>query len=751
MTLEEKAGLCSGEDYWHTKAIERLGIKSIMMADSPNGLRKQDYEADHLGINESIKAVCFPSGCGAACSFDRKMMMEMGETLGKECVCEKVSVVLGPALNIKRSPLCGRNFEYFSEDPFLAGELAAAQVKGIQSQGVAACPKHFAANNQEHRRMSVSSEIDERALREIYLAPFERVVKESKPWTVMSSYNQINGEYVAESKKYLTEILRDQWGFDGCVVSDWGGTADRVKGLAAGLDIEMPTSHGINDKLICKAIAEGTLSEEELDKTVERILTLIDRTYSETAKKTIPLEEDHKKAVEYAKSCIVLLKNDENLLPLRKSQKVVFIGDFAQKPRYQGGGSGHINAFKAPSPIDIAMEAGYDVSFAQGYIDTEEAPDEALTQEAACAAKAADFAVIFAGLPEVFESEGFDREHMNMPENQNRLIDQVCKVQKNVIVVLQNGAPVEMPWADEVSTILETYLCGQGVGEAIVDILYGKTNPSGRLAETIPYKLEDNPSFLSFPGEGDLACYTEGIFVGYRYYTKKKMNVRYPFGHGLSYTSFEYSNMTISKNDYKAGEELLVSVDIKNTGSADGHEVVQLYVEGFCGKKIRPIRELKEFTKVFIKQGEKKTVEFRLDKRAFSYFDAQEKGWRIEPGRYQIEFCENADKIICSAPLDVWGDEFKLSRCTLNTTLGDIYEDENCRDIIEPILEKYKEKLHEAEGGGQASKEAVSNQMVEAMVRYMPLRSLISLGGFKITREELMEIVEKVNRRIQHS
>ena len=471
MTLEEKAAMCSGADFWHTEAVERLGIPASMVSDGPHGLRKQDQEGDHLGVNESIKAVCFPAGCGTAASFNRELLNKMGETLGNECQAEGVSVILGPAVNIKRSPLCGRNFEYYSEDPLVASEMAGALIHGVQSKNVGTSIKHFLANNQETRRMSSDSRIDERTLNEIYLAAFEGAVKKEKPWTVMCSYNKINGVYAAENHKYLTETLRDKWGFDGYVMSDWGAVNNRVEDLKAGLDLEMPSSNGVNDKLIVGAVESGELSEEVLDTAVERILNIVFR-YEENRDKRVffDRDKDHELARKVAEETIVLLKND-GVLPLSEQDEIAFIGKYAMKPRYQGGGSSHINSHKITSALDAVRGMG-NISFAMGFDDKEDKTNEKLLAEAVETAKKAKVAVVFAGLPDAFESEGFDRQHMRMPDCQNELIEKVAAVQPNTIVVLHNGSPVEMPWANKVKGIVEAYLGGQAVGGAVCDILF---------------------------------------------------------------------------------------------------------------------------------------------------------------------------------------------------------------------------------------------------------------------------------------
>ena len=521
MTLEEKAGLCSGLDFWHTKSVERLGVPSVMVSDGPHGLRKQDDKGDHLGINDSIKAVCMPAASATAASFDRDLIRKMGEAIGDSCQHEKLSVVLGPAVNIKRSPLCGRNFEYFSEDPYLAGEMSAAYINGVQSRNVGTSIKHFAANNQEHRRMSSSSNADERTLREIYFPAFETSVKKAQPWTVMCSYNRINGVYASENPWLLTDVLRKEWGFEGYVMSDWGAVSNRVAGVAAGLDLEMPSSGGINDARIVEAVRSGKLDEKLVDQAVERILTINFR-YLENAKPETPwdMEAQHLLSADIAADCMVLLKN-EGILPLSQDEEAAFIGEFAVKPRFQGGGSSHINCFKTTSALEAAE--GKKVTYARGYSVAEDAATDEMIAEAVAAAKKAKVAVVFAGLPDAYESEGYDRSHMRMPDCQNRLIEAVAEVNPNTVVVLHNGSPVEMPWIGKVKAVLEGYLGGQAVGLATVRVLYGEVNPSGHLPETFPVKLSDNPSYLFYGGEGNEADYREGVFVGYRYYDKNNL------------------------------------------------------------------------------------------------------------------------------------------------------------------------------------------------------------------------------------
>lgn len=742
MTLEEKAGMCSGKDFWHLKGVERLGIPEVMVSDGPHGLRKQAEEADHLGLNESIKAVCFPTACATACSFDRDLLEEMGERIGDECQAEDLSVILGPAVNIKRSPLCGRNFEYFSEDPYLASQMAAAHIKGVQSKNVGTSIKHFAANNQEHRRMSCSSEIDERTLREIYLAAFETAIKEAKPDTVMCSYNRINGEFASENHWLLTEVLRDQWGFEGYVMSDWGAVNDRVKGLKAGLELEMPGSGGNTDKEIVEAVKSGELEEAVLDRAVERILNIVFKFTDNRQEGKFDLEEDHKLAAKIAGESMVLLKN-EGVLPLpAQGKKIAFIGKFAETPRFQGGGSSHINSFKITSALEAVKEVA-EVTYAQGYDVKEDVIDQAMLNQAVETAKEADVAVIFAGLPDAFESEGYDRTHMRMPDCQNTLISEIAKVQENVVVVLHNGSPVEMPWADQVKGILEAYLCGQAVGQAEVDILFGKVNPSGKLAETIPYKLSDNPSYLNFPGDGQKVEYKEGVFVGYRYYDTKEMPVRYPFGYGLSYTTFEYSDLQLSSDKIKDTDKLKVTLKVKNTGNRAGKEIVQLYVADKTGAASRPVKELKNFVKVELQPQEEKTVEMELDKRSFAWYNTDIHDWYAASGEYEILAAASSRDIRLKKTVYVESTTELPMHIHMNTTIGELLENPRTKGVIEGMTDSLIQHMGgSSEEEDSAASEAITKEMSLKMMENSPLRSMRSFMG--MTTEEIQEFIQKL-------
>ncbi|RRD94034.1 glycosyl hydrolase [Clostridiales bacterium COT073_COT-073] len=742
MTLEEKAGMCSGANFWQLKSVERLGIPSVKVTDGPHGLRAQDEQADHLGINKSIKAVCFPTGCALASSFDRKLLKKVGTAIGQECQAEDISVILGPAMNIKRSPLCGRNFEYYSEDPLVTSEMAAALTEGVQSQNVGVSMKHFLANNQEKRRMTNSSKVDERTLREIYLAAFEEAVKQAKPWTVMNSYNRINGTYVGESKEYLTDILRDEWGFDGYVMSDWGAVNDRVEALKAGMDLEMPASGGINDALIVKAVQDGSLDEKIVDQACERILNIIFR-FTENRKQGVAFEyqKDHELAAEAEAECIVLLKNEDEILPLAPDKKVAFIGKYAETPRYQGGGSSHINSWKVESALE-AIKNIAEVTYAKGFDDDVDEINEELQNEAVCIAKEAEIAVIFAGLPDSFESEGYDRKHLDLPTYQNILIEKICKVQKNTIVVLHNGSPVTMPWKDQVKGIVEAYLGGQAVGRSVVNVLYGNVNPSGRLAETFPLQLEDTPCYLTYGKGVDEAVYSEGVFVGYRYYTSKKQEVLFPFGYGLSYTTFAYSNLKLDRIQMTDEEILKVSVDVENTGSCAGKEVIQIYVAPGETEIARPIKELKAFDKIELMPGEKKTVAFELDARAFAYWNTEIHDWYVESGSYEIQVGKNAEAILIKSVIQMEGTKKIKKEFNLNTCIGELMQDEKGKAVFSQMMGGNQQAAKMAEAN--QDKEVITDKMMAAMLNDMPLRQLVSFVP-GMTREALEQILAAVN------
>lgn len=644
MTLEEKASLCSGKNFWYLKGIERLGLPEIMVTDGPHGLRKQELKADHLGLNNSVPAVCFPTASVTACSFDRELLKEMGKAIGEECRQEKVSVILGPGVNIKRSPLCGRNFEYFSEDPFLSGEMAAAFINGVQSQNVGVSIKHFAANNQEKRRLTIESVLDERTFREIYLPAFEMAVKKSQPWTVMCSYNRIFGEFASQYERLLTTILRDEWGFEGLVVSDWGANVERVKGVRAGMDLEMPHVGPQNDARIVQAVKDGTLSLEKLDGAATRVTELILRASGNPETK-YDVAAHHATARRIAAQSAVLLKNEGGILPGNPNQKAAVIGAFARHPRYQGTGSSKIQTTSLDDACEELQKLGLAFEYAEGYLlDTDE-PDEVLINEACKVAAGKDIVYLFAGLPDRYEAEGFDRKNMSMPKNHNQLIEAISKVNPQVVVVLQGGAPMETPWADQVKGILMMYLAGQAGCGACADLLLGVANPGGKLAETWPMVGSDAPTHENFPGSSSTVEYREGLFVGYRFYDKAQKRVRYPFGHGLSYTQFDYADIKCSAKTMKDTDSVEVSCTIKNTGKLAGSETVQLYVACKNSVIIRPEQELKGFEKVTLKAGESKVVSFTLSKRNFSYYNVENNAWHVESGDYEIRVAASSQDI----------------------------------------------------------------------------------------------------------
>ena len=743
LTLEEKASLLSGADFWRTKKVERLGIPSVMVCDGPHGLRKQRGGDHDEGANESIKAVCFPAECAAAASFDRDLVRKIGEAIGDACRHEEISVILGPAVNIKRSPLCGRNFEYYSEDPYLAGEMAVSFIKGVQSRNVGTSIKHFAANSQEHRRMSTDVRADERTLREIYFPVFEKAVKEAQPWTVMCSYNRINGEYASQNRWLLTDVLRNDWGFEGFVMSDWGAVSDRVKGVAAGLDLEMPSSSGKNDRRIVEAVRAGSLDVRLVDESVRRILRIIDRYIRNRRSDTgWDKEAQHQLAAASAAECMVLLKNEDNILPFSSEEKIAVIGEFAKKARFQGGGSSHINSFKVENLLDVLDNESY--IYAQGYRTDTEETDEELLLEAVTAAKAADKVLIVAGLPDSFESEGYDRSHMRMPACQNELISKVTEANANTVIVLYNGSPVEMPWADKAKGIVEGYLGGQAVGRATRDVLWGKVNPGGRLPESIPYRLEDNSSYLSYGGEGNRGVYAEGIFVGYRYYDRKNAAVRYPFGYGLSYTTFSFTNLKLGADRIDDTQTLAVSVDVTNTGVRPGKEVVQLYVGAPSGKVFRPVNELKAFEKVSLEPGETKTVTMTLDKRSFAFWDEGLHDWYVPSGVYSIRVGKSSRDILLAGEVEVVSTvpAFR-EKLTPDTIFMDVMDDPALSGKLQPIIKAGMDAFSTAENEevSEVAREAITDEMNQAMIRYLPLRGVVTFGDSDITYDDIVKTV----------
>lgn len=656
MTLKQKADYVTGEDFWHLREYADLGLPGILLTDGPNGLRKKDIKrkSKGIGLGNSVPATCFPPAVTAACSWDTKLLEEEGNAIAEECLAEKVSVILGPGTNIKRSPVCGRNFEYFSEDPVHAGKCAAAMIKGIQAKGVGTSLKHFACNSQEAYRMVIDEIIDERAIRELYLTAFEIAVKEAKPWTVMNSYNKINGVYASQNPWLQQKILREEWGFDGLIVTDWGSSVDRIAGIKAGTDLEMPSSCEINSQKIMKAVEKGELEEQDLDRCVDRIIELVDRAKPALKKScTYSAEKHHELAKKVAEGACVLLKNDDDILPLRKGGSVALIGEMAVSPRFQGAGTSVINPTRLDNACDEFKKHGVAFTYAQGYRKEKDAVDEKLIAEAVRAAKRCDIAVIFAGLTEEFEAEGYDRKDIDMPACHNELIEAVAKANPNTVVVLAAGSVILMPWADRVKGILHTGLGGQAGAAAAVNILTGAVNPSGKTCETYPMRFEDNPVYGNYPGGPVTSEHRESIYIGYRYYDKAGLAVRYPFGYGLSYTRFAYSDIRLSADSIRDSAYLTVSCKVKNTGSYDGAEVIQLYVKDAESTIFMPEKELKAFEKVFLKQGEEKEIKFSLGKRAFSFYNVNIHDWCVESGEFEILIGSSSRDIKLSKPVTV--------------------------------------------------------------------------------------------------
>lgn len=653
MTLDEKIHMITGNDFWHTYGIERLGIPSIMVTDGPNGLRKQYAESDMLGINKSVPATCMPTSCTTACSFDRSLLNEIGEALGEECHKEQVSVILGPGVNIKRSPLCGRNFEYYSEDPLLAGEMGASLINGVQSKDVGTSLKHFAGNSQETRRLLSDSIIDKRALNEIYLTNFETAVKKGKPWTVMYAYNQVNGKYCYRNDYLLKDTLREKWGFTGVTVSDWGACADATDAIKNEANLEMPGPCGVTRDRIKGAITSGDLTEEQLDKNVRQIVALVLKSKKniENQACVCDMMKHHDVAVKAASDSMVLLKNNDNILPLKKDASIAIIGKFAKQARFQGAGSSQVNAYKIDEAYDVFKCRGCNVFYADGYNDEATAPDETLIQQASNVARGKDAAIVFIGLPASFESEGYDRESMKIPEAHERLVREVSKVNSNVIVVLMCGSPVEVNFDSDAKAILLAYLGGQGVGAAVYNVVFGDVCPSGKLAETWPLKCEDNPSSKYYIGGRATVEYRESIFVGYRYYETAKKPVKYPFGYGLSYSNFEYSNLKIDKTDINENDTVNVSFDIKNTGDRKAKESAQLYISHKNEKVYMPALELRGFDKVELEPGETKSINIELSKRAFSYYNVVIDDWYADSGIYTVSIGKSCEDIVLTGEI----------------------------------------------------------------------------------------------------
>ena len=730
MTLEEKAALCTGATPWRTVAIERLGLESVIMSDGPHGLRRAaDVEAL---ISESLPATCFPVAAALSASWDVDLLYELGEALADEAIALHSDILLGPGINIKRSPLCGRNFEYFSEDPVLSGEMAAALINGIQSKGVGTSLKHFAVNNQETRRFTVDAVVDERTLYEIYLAGFEIAIKKANPWTVMCAYNSVNGDTCSANHYLLTEVLREQWGYEGFVVSDWGAVYDRVAALQAGLELEMPGPSPHRTQAVIDAVQSGELDEATMDQAIERLLKIIHRAQQTPKGHTeLDIERGHAIARRIASECMVLLKNENNVLPLSGTEQLAVIGQSAKTPVFQGGGSSHINTTKVDAALDILRERA-ELRYAVG--DPTVELDQKAIDEAVAVARDGDVALLFIALPASVESEGYDRPHMQLTEQQIALIKAVAATNTKTVVILNNGAAIDMrAWIDDVDAVLEAWLPGQAGAGAAVDILYGEVNPSGKLGETFPLYLEDTPSYLSFPGERDEVRYGEGIFVGYRGYEALKRDVLFPFGYGLTYTTFEYSNLQLSSRELGLDGALQVNLDVTNVGTVSGKEIVQLYVKDVHAKLPRPHKELKAFAKVSLEAGETKTVSLTLDERAFSYYDPAYSQWLIEAGEFEILVGSSSRNIHLSQTLTVTESTPISSILKLNSTLGEWMEDPHGAERVQPILTSMF---------GGIESDAIGVDMT-VFFQDLPLTKLLGFGGGD-PDETPEEIVEKL-------
>ncbi len=723
MTLEEKAALSIGAGFWSTTPIERLGVPEIICTDGPHGVRRMLNPRSSEG--KSQPATAFPTASCAASSWNLELMEREGEALAEECNAFGIDILLGPGVCMKRSPLCGRNFEYFSEDPYLAGKLAAAWIKGLQRKGAGASIKHYAANNQEFHRMFVDAQIDERTLREIYLTAFEIAVKEAQPWTVMCSYNRINGVYGSEQHKLLTEILKKEWGFEGFVVSDWGAVHDRVTALKAGLDLEMPGAQPARVQEIIAAVRNGSLDEAVLDETVRRILHIAFKSKEKRKNKTYSQVDHHALAREVASEGIVLLKN-ASILPFKGVKSVAVIGRTALQPHFEGGGSSNVKPTEVDIPMDAFEEVAPHVAFThtQGYPEDRELQPN-LIDEAVMAAKAADAALLMLALPIWDESEGYDRQDMDLTPQQVALIKAVAKSQPKTVVVIDSGAPIAMSeWIDLVPGVLQGGMFGQGGASPLADILFGRLNPSGKLAETYPIKLEDTPAYLNWPGEEGVVRYGEGLFIGYRYYDAKKMPVQFPFGYGLSYTTFAYGEPRLSKESIKADDTLTVSIDITNTGKMAGKEAVQLYVRPLQSKLVRPVKELKGFAKLYLEPGETKPVEIKLSRRAFAYYHPGYKDWVVDDGKFELLIGASSADIRASTEVTVIENKKLPSLLHHESTLRQWSADPKGKPIFEAFMAKVQTGQPPKEEKPVSEREAIDIFM-EIMLMDMPLRDVL--------------------------
>jgi beta-glucosidase len=752
LTLEEKASLCQGASFWFTKEITEKGVPAIMMTDGPHGLRKQTGETDHLGINKSVPATCFPSSAAVCNSWDETLMRQIGAALGQECKQEQVAVLLGPGANLKRSPLCGRNFEYFSEDPYLSSNMAKSHIQGVQSQGVGTSLKHFALNNQETRRMTVDVRVDERTLRETYLASFETAVKEGKPWTIMGAYNKVNGTYCCENSHLLRDILRGEWGYEGVVVSDWGAANDDALGIAAGFDLRMPYAGEVKTQAIVQAVQEGRLDQRDLDAAVLRLLKLALRGEANRCKTVrYDVAAHHELAIQAAAESAVLLKNEGGVLPLAHTARVAVIGGLAQTMRYQGGGSSHVNPTFHRDLLTVLAEDYPDVkaTFARGYRLKKDEVDEDFVSRALANAAESDVVVYCMGMPNGWESEGFDRTHLRLPGNQIDLLNRLAALGKPVVVFLFTGAPVLTDWAAKADALFAMYTAGQGVAEAMARLLFGRANPCGKLAETWPLALEHTPCSLTYP-QKETAVYEEGVFVGYRYYDKKQMPVAYPFGFGLSYTDWQYSNLRLDKQHIRDTDTLTVQLDVTNTGRLPGKEIVELYVGNAPAGVPRPVKELRGFTKVFCTPGQTQTVTFTLNKRSFAYYHVGMHDWYAESGTYEILAGASSRDIRLRATVRMEATRVIPKTYDRFVTMGELMTLPAGQAVVQEMMAAYQmPAVSEEERQRRLNDEEDTEDVAmdyAAMGMDMPLCKVADMSGGAMTEETVRTIVAALNQ-----
>ncbi|MBN2846886.1 MAG: glycoside hydrolase family 3 C-terminal domain-containing protein [Coriobacteriia bacterium] len=784
LSLDGRIRLLSGADMWHTVAVPEADVPAIMLTDGPHGLRKQGGSGD-VGFAPGTPATCFPTSATLACSWDPALAEEVGRAIGEEAAAAGVAVVLGPGLNLKRHPCCGRNFEYYAEDPLLSGRMAAGLVRGMQSTGVGACLKHYAANNQETNRMVLDAVVDERTLRELYLAGFETAIVESAPWTVMCAYNRVNGEYCSDSRRLLTGILREEWGFQGLVMSDWGAVNDRAAAVAAGLDLEMPGSHGANNAALREAVRSGVLAEEAVDACAARVVELALRSQgtagarAEDGLAAYDADAHHELARRAAAESTVLLTND-GILPLVRGARVAVIGAMAAEPRYQGSGSSQVtptrldsalDALRNTSTADDGAPSGADVTYVSAYDPVTGELEQSGLAEATRAAADAEVALVFVGLPPRYESEGFDREHLRLPEGHDRLVEAVCASNPRTVVVLAGGAPVELPWAEAPAATVVAYLGGQAGGGAVADVLLGDAEPGGRLAETWPLALEDVAADANFPGEGRQVRYREGLYVGYRYFTTTERPVRSCFGHGLSYTTFEYGAVSVSAARIDAGDSVTVSVPVTNTGARRGATVVQVYVRDVSSAVHRPVRELRGFRKLWLDAGETAEASITLGPRAFAFYDVVSEAWQIEGGEFEVLVGASVDDIRARATVRVesqfrpaslpappglvaddvrfaamLGTELPAPEPTApysrTSTVGDLDQTALGRRVQRVLLSALRRRL-----AGAVEADPASAAMMERVVMEMPLRNLVTMSEGRLGWRTLDVLVDALNGR----